>query len=306
MSALYTGPIVDAHQHFWDTALNRQPWLEKEARIPFRYGNYDRIKRRYLQDDYRQDAAGQGIVETVYVETEWDARDPIGETRYASGLAAGDEFPNAIVAQAWLHEDNVAEVLAGQAAFPLVRSVRHKPGGATRPEDAARHATLMRDDAWLRGYSLLAKHGLHFDLQVPWWHLDEAVELARSFPSTTIILNHAGMPGTRDTGTLTAWRAALERLAERPNVAVKVSGIGVPGRPWSVEKNNFVICSVIDLFGPDRVMFGSNFPVDSLCARFEEIMDGMRHILAEYPPETQSAFFQGTARRVYRTAAGAR
>jgi predicted TIM-barrel fold metal-dependent hydrolase len=89
MSTLWSGPVLDAHQHFWDPVVNYHPWLAPEARIQFRYGDYDSIKRRYLPDDYRADAAGQGIVETVYVETEWDPADPIGETRYATGLPSG-------------------------------------------------------------------------------------------------------------------------------------------------------------------------------------------------------------------------
>ena len=85
----YDGPIVDAHQHFWDPTVNDHPWLRPEVLIPFRYGDYSAIKRRYLPDDYRRDSAGHDIVQTVYVETEWNPSDPVGEVRYASG--AGED-----------------------------------------------------------------------------------------------------------------------------------------------------------------------------------------------------------------------
>ena len=140
--------------------------------------------------------------------------DPIGETRYASGLAAQYGLPNAIVAQAWLDQSDAAEIIAAQAAFPLVRSVRHKPGGPTAPGESGR--TLMADEAWRRGYALLERFGLLFDLQTPWWNLGDAVELARDFPNTTIVLNHTGLPVDRTPAGLQPWREAMARLAEQP------------------------------------------------------------------------------------------
>jgi len=295
---LWSGPIVDAHQHFWEPGINHHPWLEPDAHIPFRYGDYSSIKRRYLPDDLRADAGGLNIAETVYVETEWDPADPIGETRYASGIAARFGWPNAIVAQAWLDRADAAETLAAQAAFPLVRSVRHKPGGGTAPEAVP---SLMSDDRWRRGYGELARHGLHFDLQTPWWQLEEAGRLARDFPRTMVILNHAGLPSQRDPASLADWHAAMGRFAEHPNVAVKISGLGQPGVRWTVAANEWIVREIIAMFGAGRAMFASNFPVDSLCGSYRDIMDGFREIAARLPLEDQEALFCGTARRIYRT-----
>ena len=295
---LYHGPIIDAHQHFWEPDKNPHPWLRPGVRIPFRYGDYEALKRPYLPDDYRRDAASHEIAQSVYIETEWDETDPIGETRYAVGIAERYGLPNAIVAQAWLNRADVAEILAGQAAFPLVRSVRHKPGGTTSREEAGR--TLMSDEVWRAGYALLARHGLHFDLQTPWWNFGEATELARDFPDTTIILNHTGLPADRDAASLAAWRDAMAGLAACPNVCVKVSGLGVPGAAWTPKANGWIVRTAIDLFGAARAMFGSNFPVDGLCASLPEIIAGMKEIVAPLPVAEQDAFFHGTARRVYR------
>ena len=298
----WNGPIVDAHQHFWEPAVNNHPWLAPDARIPFRYGDYSAIKRRYLPDDYQNDAAGYNIVQTVYVETEWDPTDPVGETRYASGIAARFARPNAIVAQAWLNRPDVADVLAAQGAFPLVRSVRHKPEGPAAPDEVGTISTLMSDPIWRSGFALLATHGLAFDLQTPWWNLHEAVALAQDFPDTAIILNHAGLPSQRDADSLAAWRAAMARFATCRNAVVKLSGIGVPGERWTADSNGWIVRTAIDLFGADRTMFASNFPVDSLCARISEIADGFRTILAPLSRADQQAFFCDTARRVYRLA----
>jgi len=167
MTSAWDGPIVDAHQHFWEPTVNNHPWLQQEARIPFRYGDYIALKRPYLPDDYKHDAAGQHIIQTVYVETEWDPTDPVGETRYASGLSERFGWPNAVVAQAWLNRPDVEEVLAEQARFPLVRSVRHKPEGPAHPRAVGSSRTLMSDPAWRNGFSLLGRYGLAFDLVEP-------------------------------------------------------------------------------------------------------------------------------------------
>src|SRR5271169_7228280 len=111
---LWIGPIVDAHQHFWDPVANNHPWLKTDSNIPFRYGDYSAIKRRYLPDDYLVDTAGHQVRETVYVETEWDPGTPIDETRYATSLWERFNLPNAIVAQAWLDRDDAKVVIAGQ------------------------------------------------------------------------------------------------------------------------------------------------------------------------------------------------
>lgn len=299
--SLWDGPIVDAHQHFWDPGVNNHPWLKPDAHIPFRYGDYGAIKKRYLPDAYLRDAGSHRIVETVYVETEWDPTDPVGETRYATRLAQAFGKPNAIVAQAWLDRGDVAEVLEAQAGFGRVRSVRHKPGGAACPADARQQPTLMTDDTWRKGFALLQRHGLHFDLQTNWWHLDDAILLARDFPATTIVLNHTGLPTDRSADGIDGWHRAMARLAEMPNVRVKISGLGQLGRPWTVEDNGYIIAETIAMFGPDRAMFASNFPVDSLCGSFDEIYSGFKTIAARYPKADQAKLFVETARAVYRT-----
>ena len=121
-------PVIDAHQHFWDLSLGKHPWLRDEPPPPFRYGDARLLRRDYLPSDYRADVRGHRVVGTVYVETEWDPADPIGETHWVEKLAAKEGLPSAVVAQAWLDRDDVGDVLARQAACPLVRGIRHKPG----------------------------------------------------------------------------------------------------------------------------------------------------------------------------------
>jgi predicted TIM-barrel fold metal-dependent hydrolase len=294
-------PIVDAHHHLWDLGLRAHPWLVDEPMIPFRYGDYSAIRRTYLADDYRRDTRAFNVVKTVYVEAEWAAGDPLGETRWVHQTAARHGLPGAVVAQAWLDREDVAEVLAKQAAFPLVRSVRHKPRAAARREDAGRGAPGSMDcPRWRQGFALLGRHGLHFDLQTPWWHFDAVAELARDFPSTIIIVNHTGLPADRSPEGLSGWRGAMERLAQAPNAMLKISGLGVPGRRWTSELQGPVVRDAIRIYGVERCMFASNFPVDSLLATFDEIYGGFLAITRDMPEDARHKLFHDNAARIYR------
>lgn len=292
--------LVDAHHHFWDPTRNYIPWLCDEPLIPFRYGDYSAIRRPYLPADLHADAAPHRVVKSVYVETEWDPADPIGELRWVHDLAAEHGYPNAVVGQAWLDREDIAEVLAEAARFPLLRSVRHKPASAAGPAAARRGAAGSMDDPrWRDGYALLAGHGLRFDLQTPWWHLDAALALARDFPQVPLILNHTGLPADRSEAALAAWHAAMARLAEADNVAVKISGLGQPGQAWTVAANGWIVTETIAMFGVERCMFASNFPVDGLCARYADIFSGFAAMVADRTAAERRALFMDNAVRIY-------
>jgi predicted TIM-barrel fold metal-dependent hydrolase len=290
-------PIVDAHQHFWDPRVHYYPWLCDEPPIPFRYGDYRAIRRPYLPADYFADARPHSVVKTVYVETEWDPRDPVGEMRYVAQLRRDTGFPTVAVAQARLDRADAGAVLEQQAEFPFVRSIRHKPRANRSPADGALGG--MTDASWRAGFALLARHRLRFDLQTPWWHLAEAAQLARDFPATQIVLNHTGLPADRSAAGIAAWRQGMARLAQCPNVAVKISGLGVPGQPWTAAANRAIVLTTIELFGPDRCLFASNFPVDGLCATFDTIYAGFRTIVRDFSAAEQRQLFHDNALRIY-------
>lgn len=293
--------IIDAHHHVWDLSLGKHPWLIGEPLIPFRYGDYRGIRQTYMPADFRRDAENFKLVKSVYVETEWDSSDPAGETRWIHSIARRDGFPNAVVAQAWLDREDAAEVLAAQAAYPLVRSIRHKPKSALRPTDAVRGAPGSMDDPrWRAGYALLERHALHFDLQTAWWHFDAAAALARDFPKIQIIVNHTGLPSDRTAEGLAGWRRALEGLATAPNVVLKISGIGVRHMPWTVVGNSPIVRDAIRIFGVERCMFASNFPVDGLVATYAQIYDGFLSTTADLPAADRQKLFHDNAARIYR------
>jgi predicted TIM-barrel fold metal-dependent hydrolase len=216
---------------------------------------------------------------------------------YIDGLRRAEGLPTVAVAHARLNEQNVEAILERQAAFPFVRSIRHKPRANASPHDNAPGG--LADARWRKGYSLLRQFGLRFDLQTPWWHLHEAADLARAYPETQIILNHAGLPADRSQEGLAAWKRAMATLAQCPNVAVKISGIGVPGAQWTAEANRDIVLTIIELFGRDSTMFASNLPVDSLCATFDEIFGGFREIVADFSAADQRKLFCDNATRIY-------
>ncbi len=293
--------IVDAHQHFWDLSRNYHPWLCDPDPIPFRYGDYSALRTSYMPPDYRRDVSGFEILKTVYIEAEWDPNDPIGETRWVEHVADRHGFPSACVAQAWLDRSDVEEVLAAQAKYRMVRGIRHKPVAARSPAEARRGQPGSMDDLiWRHGYAELSRYRFSFDLQTPWWHLDAAAELARDFPATAIIINHAGLPADRSAEGLARWRAGLEKVADLPNVALKISGLGQPGRPWSVEANAPVIRDAIRIFGVDRCMFASNYPVDRLVGSFATICAGFEASVADLPGSDKAKLFHDNAVRIYR------
>jgi len=281
-------PIVDAHQHFWDPRVNYHPWLCDQPPVPFRYGDYAALRRPYLPADYISDARPHQVVKTVYVETEWDPRDPIGEMRYVDRLRRENGLPTVAVAQAWLDRADVDATLAALAQFDFVRGIRHKP----RPGQ-------MTDARWRSGFAQLRERGLRFDLQAPWTQLEEAAQLARDFPDARIILNHTGLPADRSRAGIAGWKKALQALAACPNAALKVSGLGVPGQAWTAQANREIVLAAIDLFGIGRSMFASNFPVDGLCASFDAIVTGLREILRDFPAAGQRGFFHDNAIRIY-------
>lgn len=297
-------PIVDAHHHFWAVPANPHPWLTRQPRIAFRYGDYGAICRDFLPADYRAACQQHRVMRHVVMEGEWDPTDPVGEVLWMQDLARRSGVPHAMAAQAWLDRDDVAEVLARYAQPPLaglVRSVRHKPSSVPREQHHSTWSTpgAMRCERWRSGYALLQRHGLMFELQAPWWHMDEAVELARDFPSTRIVVNHAGLPAVRDPQTLGLWRAAMARLADCPNVVVKLSGLGVAGQPWSVAQQQPVVHALIADFGVARCLFASNFPVDSLVVGLDELWRTFKILTQGLSPESRLALFCDNAVELY-------
>lgn len=230
-----------------------------------------------------------------------DRANQVGETKWLTEVNARHGFPNAIVAHAWFHTDNAEEIVAAQARFPLVRGIRSKPVTAPRPGAALQGTPgTMQDDKWLRGFSLLEKYGLSWDLRVPCWHLVEAAEVARQFPRTAIVLNHTGFPWDRSEEGLAFWRGGMEAVARQPNVHVKVSEFGLKDGPWEYESNRRVVMEAISIFGIERCIFATNFPVAGLRVDYDTLVRSLSRMLAGHSPADRDRFFWRNAASFYR------
>jgi predicted TIM-barrel fold metal-dependent hydrolase len=151
----------------------------------------------------------------------------------------------------------------------------------------------MDDARWRSGFGRLALLGLHFELQAPYEQMREAARLARDFPDTTIVVNHAGLPPATDRS---AWRAAMAQVAACQNVAVKISGLG----NLDAAARREVTLALIERFGTDRAMFASNYPVDSLRDTFDSIWRIFDEVTRGFSDAERRALFHDNAMRLYR------
>jgi len=135
---------------------------------------------------------------------------------------------------------------------------------------------------------------------VPYWHLGEAAAVARAFPQTAIVLNHTGFPWDRSEEGLAAWRQGMEVLAREPNVHVKISEFGLRDRPWDYESNRRVVLDALAIFGIERAIFATNFPVAGLRIGYAELVAAMSRIVGHLTPEDRDRFFWKNAKAFYR------
>jgi predicted TIM-barrel fold metal-dependent hydrolase len=293
-------PIVDAHHHLWDLSAVRYPWLTDEIEPHFMFGDYAELRRNYLPPDFLHDSARQHVVAAVHCEAEADRSDPVAETRWLDAQQRRYGFPNALVAWADLTGPKaIPQLEAHLAASALVRGIRFKP---RLPEIGSRSTPAggLNDPAFVAGVALLERYGLSWDLRVPWWHLEAAARVVAQIPSTAVILNHCGLPWQRDPESMAVWRSGMQALAAFPNVTVKLSELGLGDTPWSDADNVAILRQVLDLFGPSRAIFASNFPVAGMRVGYDRWVAAVDSALKDFAPEDRAAVFCGNAMRVYR------
>lgn len=294
-------PIVDPHHHLWDLERFSYPWLSARPLPASVAGDVAPIAKSYLLDDYLADTANQNVVKSVHVDAGFDPSQPVEETRWLQSIADQRGFPHGIVARAELHRPDVEATLAAHSQFPNVRGIRHIVNWHSDP--AKTYVTkpdFLTDPAWLRGFALLKGYNLSFDLQLYPSQMADAAALAAAHGDTTIILNHAGMPVDRDAEALSLWRAGMRALAAQPNVWVKISGLGMVDWRWTENSIRPFVLDTIEIFGPDRCMFASNFPVDKLYSSFDALYGAFKRIVSDFSVGERRKLFSDTALAVYR------
>lgn len=292
--------IIDAHHHFWDLNQNYYPFLSDKIDENFFLGNYEFIRKNYLPIDYLNDSKEHNVIGTIHCEAEWDRNDQVGETRWLENLSKKNKFPNAIVAHAWFHKKNSEEVIAKQASFDMVKGIRSKPITKLTPNsDDLTGEGSMQDINWRNGLKLLEKYNLNYDLRIPNWHLEEAIEIVRLIPNTKVIINHAGFPWDRTEQGMEYWRKGIKLMSFEPNTFIKLSEFGVKDKDWNYSQNEQIIKELIDLFSPQRCMFASNFPVSKIKISFKDLYNNYKKIVKSFSSDEKKWLFAKTASEVY-------
>lgn len=292
-------PFIDPHHHLWDLEANYYPWLTDGVK-PSAFGDYEAIRKSYLLDDYLEDARNQNLVKSVHLDVGFDPSDPVGETRWLQEIANKRGFPHGIVGYADLSKPDVGDLLDRHMEYPNFRGIRQSMN--YHPDPAKTYQArpeVSRTPQWRRGFGELAKRRLSFDLQLYYPQMGEFLELARDFPDVQIILNHTGMQvdGPEHFG---AWKKGMHQLAQAPNVACKISGLGMGDWKWTVATIRPYVEEAIAAFGVGRCMFATNFPVDKLFSSFDAIVNAFKEITRGYTHQERLALFHDNAARYYR------
>ncbi|MFJ4850101.1 MULTISPECIES: amidohydrolase family protein [unclassified Streptomyces] len=276
--------VVDAHHHVWDLAVRDQDWLTGERLAP--------LRRSFSVADLEPEARAAGVTATVLVQTVTVAE----ETPEFLALAAPGGLVAGVVGWTDLTDPAVADRLAALRELPggeRLVGIRHQVQGEPDPE------WLLRADVQ-RGLRAVAEAGLVYDLVVLAEQLPAATKAAALLPELVFVLDHLGKPPIA-AGTLRPWADDLRALAALPNAVCKLSGMVTEADwdSWTTADLAPYAGTVLDAFGPDRLMFGSDWPVSRLAASYAEVVDAARTLTDGLAPAERDAVFSGTARRVY-------
>jgi L-fuconolactonase len=278
--------LIDAHHHIWDLRVRDQDWITGDDMAA--------IRRSFSVDDLRESARAAGVVATVLVQT---VTVP-AETPEMLAVAAADPLVAAVVGWADLTSPKVADQLARLRSGPAgsyLAGIRHQVQSESDPD-------WLRKPDVLRGLRAVAAAGLCYDLVVRPYQIPAAAHAAAAVPDLTFVLDHAGKPPIAS-GDLKSWARSVGELAAQPNTVCKLSGLVTEAAPGA-ELRQFAPVSdvILSAFGPDRVMFGSDWPVCLLASDYAGVVALARTLVAGLSDAERAAVFAATAARVYRLA----
>lgn len=286
--------MIDAHHHIWRQA--DLPWLlgPEQPRI---FGSYAPIKRDYMIEEFLEDIDGTGITGSVYVQANWAPNWALDEARWVAAESARSGWPMAIVGFADMRSRRAAEALKRLTDVPGICGIRHQFHWHENP--AYRFAPgpdLCEEGQVMENIARLGDLGLSFDLQVFASQMPGAAKLAQACPDVTFVLQHAGMLEDHSKAGRKLWLTGMTALADCPNVVCKLSGLGTFIHRNDPEHITDQVKTALKLFGPERCMFGSNYPIEKLWTSYADLFAAYMDAV---PKSHRNAVFAGTAARVY-------
>ncbi len=291
--------IVDAHHHLWDLQAVQYPWLMAKGVTGF-FGDPTSIQKNYLAQNLRDDAAEFELEGSVHVQVGVAPGQELDETRWLQQTGEREGLPSVIVAYCELERDDIGEQLDAQAHYSRVRGVRQIIGRSDEEDAKTGSAALLDNPKWVEGLALLAKRGLSFDLQLTPRQLLRCAEVFADVPGLSVVLCHCGSPWDQTASGIESWRTGLKALAALPNVHCKISGLGMFDHDWTTDSIRPLVESCLEIFGTQRCMFGSNFPVDKLHASYSKIWRAFLELTSQLSDDERNALFGGNARAFYR------
>ncbi len=290
--------LVDSHFHVW----RRQdlPWLSGPM-APRIFGPYEPIRRDYAIEEYKADAESASIAKAVYVQPNWPIERAVDEVRWVEELAQRTGWPHAIVGTANLMDDSCVDVMREQSRLSArMRGCRLQLHWHDNPQ--FRYAPApdqMNGPAFRRNLAHLQDFGWLFELQVFSGQMKDAAGLVRDFPGIPFVLVHAGMLEDGAPETREKWREGMRRLADRPNLVVKMSGQGTFVHRVDQTLISDVLGECLEMFGSERCMFGSNFPIEKLWTDYRALHAAYVGALAGHSENARRNVLGATAARVY-------
>jgi L-fuconolactonase len=287
MAPLDSFPIVDTHQHLWDLDRFRLPWLAGEAAL----------NKSYRMADYREAVAGLNVVQSVYMEVDVERSQQSAEARYVIDLCERPDNPmTAAVISGRPAEPGFAEYLKQFRDNARIKGLRQVLQGPETPPG------YCLDPAFVRGVQQLGDVNLSFDLCPRSGELHDAAKLVAQCHGTRFIVDHCGNLNVQETDPKTRdlWRSGMHELAQHEHVVCKVSGIiATAADAWKPRDLADIIRFTIDTFGPDRVMFASDWPVCTLRASFAAWVAALREVVQDRDEATQRKLFHDNAVAFY-------
>ncbi|MCA9228852.1 MAG: amidohydrolase family protein [Planctomycetales bacterium] len=274
-------PTVDAHQHFWDLDQFEYPWMTPDLAV---------LRRNYLPAELSPQIRRVGIDRTVFVQAQMNP----AESDWVLSMTAEHPWIAGVVGWLDLTADDLDEQLSRRREHPKFVGVRHPV------HDESDERWLLRDDV-VRGLQTLARHDMPYDLLLRPPHLKHIPELVRRVPNLRMVIDHLAKPLIAR-GELEPWRSDLAEIARLPQIHCKVSGMITEAdqAEWRAADLLPYVEKVVELFGPERLMFGSDWPVCRLAGEYSEVVASARYALSMLTANEQAAVFGRNAVSFYR------